>query len=349
LWIVAALRSPSAAGAICIGDCNGDGAVRIEELLTGINVALGHRPVADCTAFGCGDGTLDILVTCAVAAVTNALVGCPAESPTPTSTAMPAPSRSCTLTRTPSWTRTGTRTATRSVTPTCPPAPPPSTCPAGSVIACAHPYCSIDCGCGTVTPTPTPTKTCTPGANPAPGCAYEGPTFTATHSPCHGAPTPTSTPAPPALELTLDVVPLPDERRVVVVGTIRHRGGSPVSYRSGCTARCRPAFYEPISFTIAGPDGSPVLIDAECMGPYLCPEGLDALQADFSETTTMSLTGTALAHTETYPGECFTDCLQQPLAAGRYVVTARFVYWVGVDRNGPQGALEVSADVAWPP
>ncbi len=41
------------------------------------------------------------------------------------------------------------------------------------------------------TPTPTATKTCTPGAHPAPGRAYEGPTFTQTPN---VSPTPTRTP-----------------------------------------------------------------------------------------------------------------------------------------------------------
>ncbi len=41
----------------------------------------------------------------------------------------------------------------------------------------------------TVTPSRTATRTCTPGANPPPGCAYEGPTFTHTKT----TPTPTET------------------------------------------------------------------------------------------------------------------------------------------------------------
>lgn len=359
VWVAAALLSTGPARALtCVGDCNGDGAVRIDELVTGVNVGLGNRPLGDCAAFECPDILGGAIVNCAVAAVNNALLGCPTAQPTATatstvtpvpatSTVTPAGSRSCTLTRTATITRTGTRTATRTVTPTCPPTPPPNTCPAGSVIACAHPYCFIDCGCGTETPTPTPSASCTPGANPAPGCAYEGPTFTATHSPCHEAATPT--PAPPELELELRAVPFADEQRVDIVGTIHHRGGSPVSYRAGCTARCRPPFYQPIAVAVAAPDGAPVLLDDECMGPYLCPEGIDTLLPGFSETTTLSLIGTALAHTETYAGECFTDCPQQLLVAGRYLVTARFAYWVGLDRTGPEGSLSAAVELDWPP
>lgn len=58
----------------CVGDCNGDGTVAINELITGVTVALG-QPVSSCPAFDANaDGAVAIneLVT----AVNNALVGC---------------------------------------------------------------------------------------------------------------------------------------------------------------------------------------------------------------------------------------------------------------------------------
>jgi hypothetical protein len=59
----------------CVGDCNGDVQVTIDELLTAINIALGTAPLTACPrADADGDGTVtidDLLV-----AVSNALNGC---------------------------------------------------------------------------------------------------------------------------------------------------------------------------------------------------------------------------------------------------------------------------------
>ena len=59
----------------CLGDCNGDGEVSVDEIITAVNIALGTRPVDDCRA---ADGNLDQQVTVEeiVTAVNNALVGC---------------------------------------------------------------------------------------------------------------------------------------------------------------------------------------------------------------------------------------------------------------------------------
>jgi CSLREA domain-containing protein len=61
----------------CLGDCNSNGAVTVDELITGVNIALGTLSVDQCPVFdGNGDGqvTVDELIT----AVNNALTGCPA-------------------------------------------------------------------------------------------------------------------------------------------------------------------------------------------------------------------------------------------------------------------------------
>jgi hypothetical protein len=58
------------------GDCNGDGAVTVDELITGVNVALGSMPLSSCPSFdGNGDGrvTVDELIE----AVNVALTGGP--------------------------------------------------------------------------------------------------------------------------------------------------------------------------------------------------------------------------------------------------------------------------------
>lgn len=106
LLLVLAAAGPARAQA-CAGDCDGDGAVRIEELIAGVRIALGERAVAACPAFdGNGDGAVGIDEL--VRAVTSALDGCPATpAPTPSETPSPSP--------------TATDTATATATPTVPP------------------------------------------------------------------------------------------------------------------------------------------------------------------------------------------------------------------------------------
>lgn len=83
--LVLTVAAPDAYAADC-ADCNADGRVSINELITGINIALGDAQLSACTAIdrgGDGAVTIDDLV----AAIANALDGCPpAASPTPTAT-----------------------------------------------------------------------------------------------------------------------------------------------------------------------------------------------------------------------------------------------------------------------
>jgi len=68
--LAAALQSRA-----CGGDCDGDGAVTVNELLIGVNIALGAQPIAQCPSFdsnGDGDVTLDELIQ----ATLRALNGC---------------------------------------------------------------------------------------------------------------------------------------------------------------------------------------------------------------------------------------------------------------------------------
>ncbi|MBX3025798.1 Ig-like domain-containing protein [bacterium] len=59
----------------CVGDCNGDGMVSIDELIRGVNIALGSQPVAACPSFDAnGSGTVDIAEL--ITAVNAALAGC---------------------------------------------------------------------------------------------------------------------------------------------------------------------------------------------------------------------------------------------------------------------------------
>jgi hypothetical protein len=65
----------------CLGDCNGDGTVSVDELVRGVNIALGTQPLDACLVFD-GDENLVVTVNELITAVNNALNGCPVE-PTP--------------------------------------------------------------------------------------------------------------------------------------------------------------------------------------------------------------------------------------------------------------------------
>lgn len=66
---------PTATPVPCIGDCDGDGSVTVDEILKMVNIALGS-PVEECPA-GDRDGDGAITVDEILAAVANALRGCP--------------------------------------------------------------------------------------------------------------------------------------------------------------------------------------------------------------------------------------------------------------------------------
>ncbi len=80
LALVVALAAPSAAA--CVGDCNADGDVTVNELIVGVNIALGTSALTTCAVFDT-DASGDVTVTEIIAAVNNALNGC-AATPTPT-------------------------------------------------------------------------------------------------------------------------------------------------------------------------------------------------------------------------------------------------------------------------
>jgi hypothetical protein len=64
------------AGTPCVGDCNGDGEVTVDELLTMVSIALGNAQVSQCLV---GDANKDDQITVdeILTAVGNALNGCP--------------------------------------------------------------------------------------------------------------------------------------------------------------------------------------------------------------------------------------------------------------------------------
>jgi len=105
----------------CVGDCNDDRTVTVDEILLIAGIALGEADIATCPA---GDVTSDgqITVDEIIAAVNSALNGCEAQSATPTpsfaATLTPTNSPNATVTLTPSSIPTGTPTPTSSPTGT---------------------------------------------------------------------------------------------------------------------------------------------------------------------------------------------------------------------------------------
>lgn len=68
--------SPAKLFAVCVGDCNADGSVTVDELLQGVNIALGTAPATGCDAVDVNhDG--QVTINELLAAVNAALNGCP--------------------------------------------------------------------------------------------------------------------------------------------------------------------------------------------------------------------------------------------------------------------------------
>ena len=195
LVLCALVVSNSVAPAQCVGDCDLDGAVRIAELVRAVDIALDQALPDTCLGYACSSP--DNQIACLVQSVANALRGCP--TPSATATAVATCTATWTFVPMPTWTPSATATTTR----TCASPPSPPACAEGQGADCDDPRCLIGCRCGTATATPTPSGTCTPGANPAPGCGYEGATFTATPL-CHASPIPWATEtAPPSPTVSL--------------------------------------------------------------------------------------------------------------------------------------------------
>lgn len=60
---------------VCLGDCDNDDRVTVDEILTGVTIALGDFPTADCPAFD-RDGSMTVTVDELEEAIQNALNGC---------------------------------------------------------------------------------------------------------------------------------------------------------------------------------------------------------------------------------------------------------------------------------
>lgn len=64
----------------CVGDCNGDGFVRINELITAVGISLGNNPLSACEAADANENGM-IAINELIQAVNNSLNGCPDPGP----------------------------------------------------------------------------------------------------------------------------------------------------------------------------------------------------------------------------------------------------------------------------
>lgn len=140
--LLSLLTTSTAAIAACVGDCDQSGDVTVDELVIGVNIALGTQSVSACSPMDSGgDGT--VTVDELIIAVGTALNGCLASaSPTPTTadtaTSTPKPSESPTPTDTPTPSATSTATATETATPTASAAPTYTAPPTAAI-----PFCDL--------------------------------------------------------------------------------------------------------------------------------------------------------------------------------------------------------------
>jgi hypothetical protein len=84
LALIALLASSGAQAQTCVGDCNGNGMVGINELVLGVNISLGLQSVSACEAFDCQNNGM-VGINCLIQGVNNSLLGC-GPHPTPTAT-----------------------------------------------------------------------------------------------------------------------------------------------------------------------------------------------------------------------------------------------------------------------
>lgn len=194
-WFVVALPllgDPAAGGdgpeTRCVGDCDANGQVTIDELVRGVGIALGNGVVESCPVFDPnGDG--QVAINELIAAVNNALAGCATPS-----TARPTSTPTFTPTATPTFTPTATPTFTPTATPTFTPTATPTFTPTRSSTptATATPTHTLPSGDG-ATATRTATRTAT-GTATGTRTATHTATVTATRTATPTA-TPTQTPS----------------------------------------------------------------------------------------------------------------------------------------------------------
>lgn len=244
--LVLMLAAPAVA---CVGDCSGDGAVTVDEIVVSLNIALGAATVASCPAADPGaDG--EVTVDEILLAVVRALDGCPAATPeattaVPTATATPEPSATPTV----ADTATPPPPATETATPTLTPEPTDTPLPTATPTVSPSPSRSAT---STATPvpslTPTPTHTATPTFTPT-----ATPTITATPTATRTAtPTATATATPsatPTSTSTRTFTPLPTSTPTRTVTPTRTPTATPTP---SATATPTPASVPGLARRVAG-------------------------------------------------------------------------------------------------
>lgn len=139
-------------GAACLGDCNGDREVTVDEIILGVNIALENSSLNACPGFD-SDEDGAVTINELIVAVTIALNACPPEFPTATPTDV--------------LSETATPTLTPTQVPTDVPSATPSNAPATATAT-------------NTTAAATATFTQVPTATPTPTVALPTPTATAT-------------------------------------------------------------------------------------------------------------------------------------------------------------------------
>lgn len=93
-WTINTSPTATPVPSSCVGDCDANGSVHIQELVTCVGIALGAQPLAACPACAPDPDAL-VMVSDLLRAVNNALVGCSASLPTPTPTSQRACQNRC--------------------------------------------------------------------------------------------------------------------------------------------------------------------------------------------------------------------------------------------------------------
>lgn len=184
---------------VCVGDCDQNGVVAVNELVSMVNIALERALVALCLA-GDTNGDGKIVVNEVVAGVGALLRGCvapptPTPTPTPTATATPTTTPTATPTATPTFTG-----PTDTPTPTVPTGTPTETPTGPTATATRTPTATRTGMTPTHTGTPSNTSPPMPTFTSAPTSTRTSvPTATSTQPPTATATTSAPTPASGAL------------------------------------------------------------------------------------------------------------------------------------------------------
>jgi cysteine-rich repeat protein len=88
--LVLSVGTSTSAQTVCVGDCDGNGRVVVNELVVGVNIALDRVALSMCRAFDL-DGDQRVMVNELVRGVDDAVLGCGLPTPTPTTTPPPIP------------------------------------------------------------------------------------------------------------------------------------------------------------------------------------------------------------------------------------------------------------------